>query len=74
MPVIDWFSLKQVLLAALFVLSVSQVMDDDVVTEQEVNNALNGATEIFARLAQTSESAKAALQVISEIRVGLKRN
>jgi len=74
MPVIDWFSLKQVLLAALFVLSVSQVMDDDVVTEQEVNNTLNGATEIFARLAQTSESAKAALQVISEIRVGLKRS
>jgi hypothetical protein len=71
---IDWFVLKQVLLSTILVISASKVMGHDAVSEQEVTNTLNGATEIFARTAKTSESAKMALQLISEIRVGMKTN
>jgi hypothetical protein len=71
---VDWFTLKQVLLATLLVIAASKVMDEDVVLEKEAMDTLNGATEIFARTAKSSESAKRALQLISEIRVCLKVN
>ena len=52
-------------------LSASRVLGDEAVLHQEVDT-LNGATEIFARAAKTSESAKRALQLLSEIRMGMK--
>ena len=73
-PLIDWFTLKQVFQAALLIISASRVMNDGVVLEEKVTSSLNSATEIFARTAKTSESAKRALQLLSEIRVGMKRN
>lgn len=74
LSLINWFTLKQVFLAALLVISASRVMGDDAILEQEAMDTLNGATEIFARTAKTSESAKRALQLLSEIRVGTKTN
>lgn len=55
-------------------ISASRVMGDDAILEQDVMDTLNGATEIFARTARTSESAKRALLLLSEIRVGMKTN
>jgi hypothetical protein len=69
---VDWFTIKQVLLATLLVIAASKVMDEDVVLEKEAMDTLNGATEIFARATKSSESAKRALQLVSEIRVSLK--
>jgi hypothetical protein len=74
LPHIDWFSLKQVLIGTLLVIAASKLMEDDAILQQEVVDTLNGATEIFARAAKSSESAKRALQLISEIRVGMKSN
>ena len=72
--VIDWFSLKQLVIATLLVISASRLMGGTAVTEQEVTDTLNGATEVLARTAKTSEAAKRALPLISEIRVGMKSN
>ena len=69
LPLTDWFMLKQVLVATLLVTSASRLMGENAVPEREVMNTLNAATEIFARGAQISESARRALQLISEIRV-----
>jgi hypothetical protein len=74
LPLIDFFCLKQVILATLLVISASKLMGTTAVTEDEVMDTLNGATEVLARTAKTSESAKRALQLISEIRVGMKSN
>jgi len=71
---VDWFTIKQVLLATLLVIAASKVMDEDAVLEKETMGTLDGATEIFARAAKSSESAKRALQLVSEIRVSLKVN
>jgi hypothetical protein len=56
------------------VVSASRVMGDDAALEQDVTDTLNGATEIFARTAKTSESATRALQLLSEIRVHMNKN
>jgi hypothetical protein len=58
--------------AALLVVSASKAMHDDTLSKEEVQDTLNGATEIFARTSKRSESAKRALQLISEVRIGLK--
>ena len=71
---VDWFTIKQVLLATLLVIAASKVMNDDAVLEKEAMDTLDGATEIFARAAKSSESAKRALQLVSEIRVSIKVN
>ena len=68
---VDWFTIKQVLVATLLVIAASKVMNDDAMLEKEAMDTLNGATEIFARAAKSSESAKRALQLVSEIRVSL---
>jgi hypothetical protein len=70
--IIDWFSLKQVILAVLLVLSASRVLAEDVLSPEELVETMNGATEIFARAANRSESAKRALQLLSEIRISFK--
>lgn len=54
--------------------SASRAMGDDAVLEKDVMDTLNGATEIFARTAKTSESATRALQLLSEIRVHMNTN
>jgi len=69
---IDWFSLKKMVEAALLVVSASKAMHDDTLSKEEMQDTLNGATEIFARTSKRSESAKRALQLISEVRIGLK--
>lgn len=74
LQIVDWFTIKQVLLATLLVIAASKVMEEDAVLQKEAIDTLNGATEIFARAAKSSESAKRALQLISEIRVSLKVN
>ena len=69
---VDWFSLKQVLIGTLLVIAASKAMEEDVALQQKVQETLDGATEIFARTAKVSESARRALQLVSEIRVGMK--
>jgi hypothetical protein len=69
---INWFSLKKTVEAALLAVSASKAMHDDTLSEDEMQDTLNGATEIFARASKVSESAKRALQLISEVRIGLK--
>jgi hypothetical protein len=49
-------------------------MGPEVVTERAVNNIIDEATEIFARVAKSSESARRGLQLLSEIRVGTRFN
>jgi len=70
--IIDWFSLKQVIIAVLLVLVYSRVLGDDNLSPEETLETMNGATEILARAASRSESAKRALQLLSEIRVGFQ--
>jgi hypothetical protein len=70
----DWFSLKQVILASLLVISAGKIMGTEVVTERAVSNIMDEATEIFARVAKSSESARRGLQLLSEIRVGMRIN
>jgi len=74
LQIVDFFSLKQVLLATLLVIAALKMMDEDDMLEKDAMDTLNGATEIFARAAKSSESAKRALQLLSEIRVSLKVN
>ena len=70
--IIDWITLKQVIVAVLLIAAASRSLGEDMVSSDDVNEAMNGATEIFARAANRSESAKRALQLLSEISVSFK--
>jgi len=70
--IIDWFSLKQVIIAVFLVLAASRVLEQKVPSPGEVVRTMNGATEILARAANRSESAKRALHLISEVWIGRK--
>jgi hypothetical protein len=69
-PVVNWFFLRQSLMAAILVLAASRTIDGCVL-EKEVMDTLDGATEIFARTSKTSEAAKRALRLVSKIRVSM---
>lgn len=69
--ILDWFTLKQVIVAALLIIATSRVLGEDFLSPGEVVEAMNSATEILARTANRSESAKRALQLLCEIRFGL---
>jgi len=68
--VVNWFSLRQVLMAAILVLAASRTIEGSVL-EKEVMDTLDGATEIFARTSKTSEAAKRALRLVSKIRASM---
>lgn len=70
--IIDWFSLKQVIIGVLLVLAASRVPEQKLLSPGEVADTMNGATEILARAANRSESAKRALHLLSEVWIGLK--
>jgi hypothetical protein len=68
--VVNWFSLRQSFMAAILVLAASRTIDGAVL-EKEVMDTLDGATEIFARTAKTSEAARRALRLVSKIRASM---
>jgi len=69
-PLINWFALRQSLMATILVVAVSRTVEDWVL-EKELTDTLDGATEIFARMSKSSEAAKRGLRLISEIRVSV---
>jgi len=69
--ILDWFTLKQVIVAVLLIIATSRVLGEDFLSPGEVVEAMNSATEILARTANRSESAKRALQLLCEICFGL---
>lgn len=68
--VVNWFSLRQSLMATILVLAVSRTTEGSVF-EKEVMDTLDGATEIFARTSKTSDAAKRALRIVSNIRANM---
>ena len=64
---INWFSLRQSLMPTILVVAASRTVQDWVL-EKELTDTLDGATEIFARMSKTSEGAKRALRLMSNIR------
>jgi hypothetical protein len=70
--IVDWFSLKQVIIAVLLVLAASRVLEQTVLRPEKVADTMTGATEILARAANRSESAKRALHLLSEVWIDLK--
>ena len=69
-PLINWFSLRQSLMATILVVAASRTIEDWVL-EEELTDTLDGATEIFARTSKTSETARRALRLISKIRASV---
>jgi hypothetical protein len=61
-----------IVLATLLVVAASRLVNCNLVSPEEMQTVLDGATEVFARFAKFSECAKRALQLISEVRIGLK--
>lgn len=61
-------------MASLLIISAGKVLGGEFVSEKMVLDVMDEATEVFARAAKTSESARRGLQLLSEIRVGMKFN
>jgi hypothetical protein len=66
--------LKQVVVASLSVISAWKAFGSEFVAEDKVIGIMDEATEVFARAAKASESARRGLQLLSEIRVSMKFN